>query len=263
MTAPAEGCGRPGHRRSGPSRRRRPAGPRHRPAARRPRAWPGPPRESRTPVRPWQVQPGCCRSARRACCRAGHPRRSPATTALTSLLAVADSGLNCGSVPTGAPSRSRAGPGQTPTLLPAGTAASGAAMGRLLPGPCGVSAVADTSPPPAATRTTAARTPPSRRARGSSASARPRWRPGCRRRRRCPRQWRGPGRVCGPCWPGVGRGVSSLGMLMFLTQGAFVPGEAGVRPAGRHGDGQQGGQANDDGLGDAGPERPRVLRSGG
>ena len=54
------------------------------------------------------------------------PALEPSTTALTALLAVADSGLNCGSVPTGVPSSSRAGPGQTPTLLPAGTAASGA-----------------------------------------------------------------------------------------------------------------------------------------
>ena len=121
------------------------------------------------------------------------PAPEPSTTALTSLLAVADSGLNCGSVPTGAPSSSRAGPGQTPTLLPAGTAASGAASGRLLPGPWGVSAVADTSPPPAATRTTAERTPPSRRARGRLQPAPPRGSAavaGAPRRRRGPRACR-------------------------------------------------------------------------
>src|SRR6478735_5996778 len=54
------------------------------------------------------------------------PALEPSTAALTAVLAVADFGLNWGSVPTGVPSSSRAGPGQTPTLLPAGTEATGA-----------------------------------------------------------------------------------------------------------------------------------------
>src|SRR6478736_8595653 len=163
------------------------------------------------------------------------PALEPSTAALTAFLAVADSGLNWGSVPTGVPSSSRAGPGQTPTLLPAGTAATEASS-CLLAGFWGVSDAADTRPPPAATRATAERMPPITPARGR-------------------RPFRGDGPVAASVW--VSFSLSPLDMLRFLTQGGFVPGQAGVGPAGRHGHGEEDGQPDHHGLRNPDQDRPR------
>src|ERR671927_1462970 len=167
------------------------------------------------------------------------------TRADTELLAVADSGLNCGSVPTGVPSSSRAGAGQTSCTLPAGTAASATPSGLAAEG-CGASAVAATRPPPAARMTAPESTPataPRRPARRLDpdrvadaflpTAALPESAPP-------PAALSAallsvvPAAVPLPGFPGVPPSFSSSCILVFLTQGTFVPGQAGVGAPCRH-----------------------------
>ena len=187
------------------------------------------------------------------------------TAADTALLAVADSGLNCGSVPTGVPSRSRAGAGQTSWTLPAGTAASAASSGLAADG-CGARVVAATRPPPAARMAAAESTPATMPRRPAMRLAPPErlaevlapahcfW-------QHCSRQPSSSSPACRTAAPatGVPPSFSSLCILVFLTQGAFVPGQAGIGAPGRHRQCQQDRQADYRGLEDAGPERPRAF----
>src|SRR6478752_2069447 len=78
------------------------------------------------------------------------------TAALTLVAAVADSGRNWASVPASVPSSNRAGPGHTPTLAPAGTAALATGTVRLDAGSATSDPAATTAPPPARIRTPAA-----------------------------------------------------------------------------------------------------------
>ena len=164
------------------------------------------------------------------------PALEPSTAALTAVFAVADSGLNWGSVPTGVPSSSRAGPGQTPTLLPAGTAATGASS-CLLAGLLGRQRRRRYQ--------AAARGNEGDRGEDAADHSSPRQAPLPRRRTRRGLRF------------AVSFSLSPLDMLMFLTQGGFVPGQAGVGPAGRHGHGEEDGQPDHHGLRNPDQDGPR------
>src|SRR6478735_7575678 len=161
------------------------------------------------------------------------------TAADTALFAVADSGLNCGSVPTGVPSRSRAGAGQTSWTLPAGTAAAAASRGLAADG-WGARVVAATTPPPAARMTTPESTPPTIPRRPAIRVAPPDVFPHLDPEAVAARAARPLPRLAG-----VPPSFTSSCILVFLTQGAFVPGQAGVGAPRRHRQRQQDGQAND------------------